>query len=239
MVTGGASGIGRACAERLAADGASVVVVDRDSEAARAVAEAVGGTATACDLSDLAAVDALDLDVDVLVNNAGVQHVAPIQDFPVEAFTLILTLMVEAPFRLVRRALPHMYERGWGRVVNVSSIHGHRASPYKSAYVSAKHALEGLSKVIALEGAAHGVTSNCVAPGYVRTPLVEKQIADQAAAHGLSDEDVVSEVMLGPAALKRLLEPAEVADAVAWLCSPAALSVTGSSLVMDGGWSAS
>jgi 3-hydroxybutyrate dehydrogenase len=239
MVTGGASGIGRACAERLAADGASVVVVDRDADAARAVAEAVGGTATACDLSDLAAVDALDLDVDVLVNNAGVQHVAPIQDFPVETFSLILTLMVEAPFRLVRGALPHMYERGWGRVVNISSVHGHRASPYKSAYVSAKHALEGLSKVIAVEGATHGVTSNCVAPGYVRTPLVESQIADQAAAHGLSEEDVVSDVLLGPASLKRLLEPAEVADAVAWLCSPAAISVTGSSLVMDGGWTAS
>jgi 3-hydroxybutyrate dehydrogenase len=238
MVTGGASGIGRACVERMAADGASVVVVDRDAEAARAVADAVGGTATACDLSDLEAVDALDLDVDVLVNNAGLQHVAAIQDFPVERFSLILALMVEAPFRLVRGALPHMYERGWGRVVNISSIHGHRASPYKSAYVTAKHALEGLSKVIALEGAEHGVTSNCVAPGYVRTPLVEGQISDQAAAHGLSEEDVVSDVLLAPAALKRLLEPAEVADAVALLCSPAALSVTGTSLVMDGGWSA-
>jgi len=238
MVTGGASGIGRACAERLAGDGAAVVVVDRDAEAARAVAEGVGGTAVVCDLSDLEAVDALDLDVDVLVNNAGLQHVAAIQDFPVDTFSLILALMVEAPFRLVRGALPHMYERGWGRVVNISSIHGHRASPYKSAYVTAKHALEGLSKVIAVEGAEHGVTSNCVAPGYVRTPLVEGQIADQAAAHGMAEEDVVSEVLLAPAALKRLLEPAEVADAVAWLCSPAATSVTGSSVVMDGGWSA-
>jgi 3-hydroxybutyrate dehydrogenase len=239
MVTGGASGIGRACAERLAADGAHVVVVDRDADAAQAVAAGVGGTAVAVDLSDLAAVDALDLDVDVLVNNAGLQHVAPVHEFPVDRFSLILRLMLEAPFRLVRGALPHMYERGWGRVVNISSVHGLRASAYKSAYVTAKHGLEGLSKVIALEGAEHGVTSNCVNPGYVRTPLVENQIADQARAHGISEEDVVSEIMLGPAALKRLLEPAEVADAVAWLCSPAATSVTGSSLVMDGGWSAS
>jgi 3-hydroxybutyrate dehydrogenase len=238
MVTGGASGIGRACAERLSAAGADVVVVDRDAEAAEVVAKAVGGTAVAVDLSDLEAVDALDLAVDVLVNNAGLQHVAPLHEFPVDRFSLILKLMLEAPFRLVRGALPHMYERGWGRVVNVSSVHGLRASPYKSAYVTAKHGLEGLSKVIALEGAEHGVTSNCVNPGYVRTPLVENQIADQAKAHGMSEDDVVAQVMLGPAALKRLLEPAEVADAVAWLCSPAALSVTGTSLVMDGGWSA-
>ena len=238
MVTGGASGIGRACAERLSAAGADVVVVDRDAEAAEAVAKAVGGTAVAVDLSDLDAVDALDLDVDVLVNNAGLQHVAPIHEFPPDRFSYILRLMLEAPFRLVRGALPHMYARGWGRVVNISSIHGLVASPFKSAYVTAKHGLEGLSKVIALEGAEHGVTSNCVNPGYVRTPLVENQIADQAKAHRMSEDDVVAQVMLGPAALKRLLEPAEVADAVAWLCSPAALSVTGTSLVMDGGWTA-
>jgi 3-hydroxybutyrate dehydrogenase len=238
MVTGGASGIGRACAVRLSAAGATVVVVDRDAEAAQRVAEDVGGTAVAVDLSDLTAIDDLDLDVDVLVNNAGVQHVAPLHEFPVDRFSHVLRLMVEAPFRLVRGALPTMYERGWGRVVNISSVHGLRASPYKAAYVTAKHGLEGLSKVIALEGAPHGVTSNCVAPAYVRTPLVEGQIADQARAHGLTEEDVVEQVMLGPAALKRLIEPAEVADAVAWLCSPAATSVTGSSLVMDGGWSA-
>src|SRR3954447_14597085 len=238
LITGGASGIGRACTERLGADGAAVVVVDRGAEAARAVAERVGGTAVAVDLSDLAAVDALDLAVDILVNNAGLQHVAPIHEFPVDRFSYILRLMLEAPFRLVRGALPHMYGQGWGRVVNISSIHGLRASAYKSAYVTAKHGLEGLSKVIALEGAEHGVTSNCVNPAYVRTPLVEGQIADQARAHGLTEDQVVEQVMLAPAALKRLIEPEEVADAVAWLCSPAATSVTGSSLVMDGGWTA-
>jgi 3-hydroxybutyrate dehydrogenase len=189
-------------------------------------------------LSELDAVDALDLAVDILVDNAGLQHVAPLHEFPVDRFSYILRLMLETPFRLVRGALPHMYERGWGRVVNISSIHGLRASAYKSAYVTAKHGLEGLSKVIALEGAEHGVTSNCVNPAYVRTPLVEGQIADQAKAHGLSEDEVVEQVMLAPAALKRLIEPAEVADAVAWLCSPAATSVTGTSLVMDGGWSA-
>ncbi|WP_138735751.1 3-hydroxybutyrate dehydrogenase [Modestobacter excelsi] len=238
MVTGGASGIGRACAVRLAAAGAAVVVVDRDAAAAQTVAEQVGGTAVAVDLTDLDAIDRLDLDVDVLVNNAGLQHVAPLHEFPVDRFSSILRLMLEAPFRLVRGALPGMYERGWGRVVNVSSVHGLRASPYKVAYVTAKHGLEGLSKVIALEGAEHGVTSNCVNPAYVRTPLVEGQIADQARAHGLTEDEVVEQVMLAPAALKRLIEPEEVADAVAWLCSPAATSVTGSSLVMDGGWTA-
>jgi 3-hydroxybutyrate dehydrogenase len=238
LITGGASGIGRACALRLAEAGADVVVVDRDADPAKEVAAAVGGTAIAVDLSDLAAVDALDLDVDILVNNAGLQHVAPLHEFPVERFSYLLRLMLEAPFRLVRGALPHMYERGWGRVVNISSIHGLRASAYKSAYVTAKHGLEGLSKVIAVEGAEHGVTSNCVNPAYVRTPLVEGQIADQAKAHGMSEDEVVEQVMLAPAAIKRLIEPEEVADAVAWLCSPAATSVTGTSLVMDGGWSA-
>jgi 3-hydroxybutyrate dehydrogenase len=238
LITGGASGIGRACAVRLAEDGAQVVVVDRDAEAAKTVAAEVGGTAVAVDLSDLTQIDAMDLAVDILVNNAGLQHVAPLHEFPVDRFSYILRLMLEAPFRLVRGALPHMYERGWGRVVNISSVHGLRASAFKSAYVTAKHGLEGLSKVIALEGAEHGVTSNCVNPSYVRTPLVEGQIADQAKAHGLSEDQVVERIMLAPAAVKRLIEPAEVAAAVAFLCSPAGTSITGSSLVMDGGWSA-
>jgi 3-hydroxybutyrate dehydrogenase len=238
LVTGGGSGIGRAAVLRLAEAGAHVLVVDRDADAAAAVAEKVDGTAVTADLSDLDAVDALDLDIDVLVNNAGLQHVAPVHEFPPDRFSYILRLMLEAPFRLARGALPHMYARGWGRIVNVSSVHGLRASPYKSAYVSAKHGLEGLSKVIALEGAEHGVTSNCVNPAYVRTPLVEGQIADQARSHGISEEEVVEQVMLAPAAIRRLIEPEEVAEAIAYLCSPAAQSVTGSSLVMDGGWSA-
>src|SRR5919107_1356246 len=235
VVTGGASGIGRACAVRLAAEGAAVVVLDLDGAAARDGAAQVGGTAIGIDLTDLAAIDALDVDADIVVNNAGLQHVAPIHEFPPDTFSMIMRLMVEAPFRLVRRFLPGMYARGWGRIVNISSVHGVRASEFKSAYVTAKHALEGLSKVIALEGAPHGVTSNCVNPAYVRTPLVENQIADQAKAHGLSEDEVVEQIMLAPAAVKRLIEPEEVAEAVAYLCSPVATSITGSSLVMDGG----
>lgn len=237
LVTGGASGIGLACARRLAAAGARVTVADLDGTAAERAAREFGGAALAVDLAgpDVAGVAE---GFDVLVNNAGVQHVAPLHEFPPEVFSRILRLMVEAPFRLVRDALPGMYERGWGRIVNVSSVHGLRASPFKAAYVTAKHGLEGLSKVIALEGAAHGVTSNCVNPSYVRTPLVEGQIADQARAHGMSEDDVVERVMLQKAAVKRLAEPEEVAELVAYLCSPAAAMVTGASLTLDGGWTA-
>jgi 3-hydroxybutyrate dehydrogenase len=238
MVTGGASGIGRACAVRLARAGARVIVLDRDGEAAARVAAEIGGTARTVDLSDLAAVDRLDPAVDIVINNAGLQHVSPLHEFPPETFSLILRLMLEAPFRLVRRCLPHMYAQGWGRVVNVSSVHGLRASPYKAAYVSAKHGLEGLSKVIALEGAAHGVTSNCVNPAYVRTPLVEAQISAQAASHGLPEAQVLTDVMLAPVAVKRLVEPEEVAEMVAYLCSPPAAFITGASMVLDGGWTA-
>jgi len=147
-------------------------------------------------------------------------------------------LMVEAPYLLVRAALPGMYARGWGRVVNISSAHGLRASPYKSAYVTAKHALEGLSKVVALEGGPHGVTSNCVNPAYVRTPLVEKQIAEQAAVHGIPESEVVERIMLTESVVKRLIEPSEVAALVAYLAGPEAGMVTGTSVSMDGGWTA-
>ncbi|MFF0152046.1 3-hydroxybutyrate dehydrogenase [Micromonospora sp. NPDC005203] len=238
LVTGGGGGIGRACALRLGAAGATVLVVDRDLEAAKAVAAEVGGRAEGVDLSDAAAVDRLDVDVDIVVNNAGLQHVAPLQDFPVERFEYLQRVMVEAPFLLIRRALPHMYARGWGRIVNISSVHGLRASPYKAAYVSAKHALEGLSKVVALEGAAHGVTANCINPAYVRTALVESQIADQAASHGIDEAEVVEKIMLARAAIKRLIEPEEVAELLAYLCSSPAAFITGASIALDGGWTA-
>ncbi|MDG9701068.1 3-hydroxybutyrate dehydrogenase [Streptomyces sp. DH37] len=243
LVTGAAGGIGRACVLRLAAAGAKVRAVDRDADGLRRLADRAEGLPGALepvhlDLTDLDAAERAAAGADVLVNNAGLQLVRPVEEFPPEVFHAVLTVMLEAPFRLVRGALPHMYGQGWGRIVNISSVHGLRASAYKSAYVSAKHGLEGLSKVVALEGAAHGVTSNCVNPAYVRTPLVERQIADQAEAHGIPADRVVAEIMLADTAVKRLIEPEEVAEAVAYLCGPQASFVTGASLVMDGGWTA-
>jgi 3-hydroxybutyrate dehydrogenase len=215
-----------------------VVVADLDADSAEKVASDVGGEAWAVDLGDTAALSDLAVDVDVLVNNAGIQHVAPVHEFPPDRFAAILRLMVEAPFLLIRAALPGMYERGFGRVVNISSVHGLVASPYKSAYVTAKHALEGLSKVVALEGGGQRVTSNCVNPAYVRTPLVEKQVADQAQVHGISEDRVLEDVMLTETAIKRLVEPDEVAGLVSWVVSDAAAYVNGASLTMDGGWTA-
>ncbi|PFG20882.1 3-hydroxybutyrate dehydrogenase [Serinibacter salmoneus] len=238
LVTGAASGIGRACAQELAGRGAHVIVADVAAEAAEGAAAEIGGEAWVVDLSASAALEETSLDVDILVNNAGIQRVSPLHEFDPAAFRMIHEIMLLSPFMLIRAALPGMYERGWGRIVNISSVHGLRASPFKSAYVSAKHGLEGLAKVTALEGGPHGVTSNCVNPGYVRTPLVEKQIADQARIHGIGEEEVVAQVMLKESAIKRLLEPGEVASLVGWLCSDAAAVVTGASYTMDGGWSA-
>lgn len=234
LVTGAASGIGKACAERLARAGAAVTVLDLNGDAAREVAGRIGGEALQADLSDYGVLDGLDIDADIVVNNAGVQHVAAMEDFPPEKFSMILRIMLEAPFRIVRKALPGMYEKGWGRVINISSVHGLRASPYKSAYISAKHGLEGLSKVIALEGGPKGVTSNCICPAYVRTPLVEGQIADQAKTRGIPESEVIEKVMLTGPAIKRLVEPEEVAEMVAFLCTPEASFVSGASLTMDG-----
>ena len=238
LVTGAASGIGRACAGRLARAGASVTVLDLDGDAAKKVAEGIGGEALQADLSDYEVLDNLEVDADIVVNNAGLQHVAPIEEFPPERFSLILRIMLEAPFRILQKALPGMYEKGWGRVINISSVHGLRASPYKSAYVSAKHGLEGLSKTVALEGGPRGVTSNCVDPAYVKTPLVEKQIADQARIHGISEDEVIEKIMLTEPVIKRLIEPEEVAEVALFLCSKEASFINGASIVMDGGWTA-
>ena len=238
LVTGGASGIGAAIARAFAEAGATVTVAELNAEGAQALADEIGGRAWAVDLSDTAALADLSLDVDILVNNAGIQHVSPIEEFAPERFSFMLRLMLEAPFLLIRAALPGMYERSFGRVLNVSSVHGIRASAYKSAYVTAKHGLEGLSKTTALEGGPRGVTSVCIDPGYVRSPLVEKQIADQARAHGIPESEVLETVLLKDAAIKRLVEPSEVASLALWLAGPDAAMVTGTSYVMDGGWSA-
>ena len=176
--------------------------------------------------------------VDILVNNAGLQHVAPVEEFPVETWERLVHIMLFGAFYLTRAALPHMYAKGWGRIVNIASVHGLVASPYKSAYVAAKHGLVGFTKAVALEAAERGVTVNAVCPSYVRTPLVEKQIADQAKVHGIPESEVLTKVMLTEAAVKRLVEPEEVGSLVAWLASDDAGMVTGASYTMDGGWSA-
>ncbi len=238
LVTGGASGIGLACVRELTARGAHVTVADVDAELARAAANEVGGTAWVVDLNETHGLDSLTLDIDILINNAGVQKIASVASFDPEQWRMLQRVMLEAPFLLIRAALPRMYERRWGRIVNLSSVHGRKASPYKSAYVAAKHGLEGLSKVTALEGASHGVTSNCVSPGYVRTPFTEKQIADQAVLHDIDEDEVVDRIMLADMAIKRLIDPEDVASLVGWLVSDHARSVTGASYTMDGGWTA-
>ncbi len=241
LVTGAASGIGRAVSARLASDGADVLLLDRDEAGVEEAAAELGCRHLVADLSDQASIESLDLGsrgVDILVNNAGLQHVAPVEEFDPERFAHIHRVMLHAPFLLARALLPGMYAAGWGRIVHLSSVHGHRASAYKSAYVSAKHGLEGLSKVIALEAAGKGVTSNTVSPGYVRTPLVEGQIADQARSHGIAESEVLDDVLLTRTPVKRLVEPDEVAGLVAFLCGPGTGSITGSSYLMDGGWTA-
>ena len=239
LVTGAASGIGRAAAIELAEAGAHVLAVDLNAEGLAALAAEVPHVEpVTCDLSDLEALQALPKDVDILVNNAGIQTVSPIEDFPVERFELIMRVMLHAPWYLIRQTIPHMYEKGWGRIVNLSSAHGLRASEFKSAYVTAKHGLEGLSKVAALEGAPHGVNSVTVNPAYVRTPLVEKQIADQARTHGISEDEVVSKIMLDRVHVKRLIEPDEVGELVLFLTGPASASMSGTSYAIDGAWTA-
>lgn len=245
LVTGAASGIGQATAERLAADGVRVIVADVDHEKGQVVADAIHGLFIACDLRSrtdchhlVNSVLETYKSVDILINNAGFQHVAPIESFPEDIWEDMLRVMLTAPFLLTRYVWPVMQQRRWGRIVNISSIHGQVASPFKAGYVSAKHGLLGLTKTTALEGAEYGITVNAICPAYVRTPLVEQQISNQAKIRGLSEKDVVEKVMLEPAAVKRLIEPSEVADVVAYLCSEAASAVTGAAWSMDLGWTA-
>lgn len=238
VVTGAGRGLGKAIAQSLAAAGAQVTVADVDADACAATAAELGGTAWPVDLSRTEELDELRLDTDILVNNAGIQRIHPVEEFPPQEWRLIHRIMLEAPFLLTRAAFPAMKERGWGRIINVSSVHGLRASPFKSAYIAAKHGLQGLTKTVALEGGPHGITANTVNPGYVRTKLVADQIADQAASRGISEEAVTEEVFLAKSAVPRLAEPEEVAQLVAFLATDAAGLITGAAHSVDAGWSA-
>lgn len=245
IVTGAASGIGQAIAETLAHDGDQVVVADRNDAQGQAVAAAIGGHFVVADLSLRAdcrrVVDATLAHfggVDILVNNAGFQHIDAIEMFPEDTWDAMLAVMLTAPFLLTKYTWPTMKDRGWGRIVNIASIHGLVASPFKSAYVTAKHGLIGLTRTAALEGGEHGITVNALCPAYVQTPLVESQIADQAHMRGLLPQEVIEQVMLAPAAIKRLITPKEVAALVVYLCSEAAGAVTGADWTIDLGWTA-
>lgn len=246
LVTGAASGIGLAIARDLAYQGVRVILTDIDVERGEAVtAEIAGARFLAADMARGEDVQRLIAEalraeghIDILINNAGIQHVAPIVEFAEEKWRQIVDIMLTAPFLLTKGCLPGMYERHWGRVINICSVHSLRASAYKSAYVSAKHGLLGLTRVTALEAAEHGVTCNAICPSYVRTPLVEKQIADQARIHNIPEEEVVEKIMAAEGAIHRLLEPEEVAQFVSYLCSDAASGITGSAQTIDCGWTA-
>ena len=245
LVTGAGSGIGAGIAAALARDGHHVIVTDLSADAARAVARSIGdggGSAEAhaldvtSDDSVAAVLDALSRPVDVLVNNAGLQHVSKLEDFPIAKWDLLVQVMLVGVARLTRALLPGMRERGFGRIVNIGSIHSLVASPFKSAYVAAKHGLLGFSKVIALETADTDITINTICPTYVKTPLVDKQIADQARTRGIPESQVVSDVMLKPMPKGVFITFEELAGITAFLMSPVARNITGHTIDVDGGW---
>ncbi len=245
IITGGASGIGKAIVEALSQDGCNVVVADRDSEAGTKVATTHEGLFVGVDLArESSCRELIDKTishygrVDILINNAGFQHVAPLEDFPEERWQTMLSLMLTAPFLLTKYCWPFMKKQGWGRIVNIASIHALVASPNKVAYISAKHGLIGLTRTAALEGGAHGITVNALCPAYVRTPLVEDQISNQAKVHQIPEDEVIEQIMLKPAAIKKIIEPREIADLTAYLCSDKGSSVTGACWTIDCGWTA-
>lgn len=245
IVTGGASGIGKAIAEAMAREGNQVVVSDINQQQGQEVAITIGGHFVATDLTQRAACRHLVDEtlerygrVDILVNNAGFQYINPIEDFAEDMWEKMIAVLLTAPFLLTKYVWPSMKEHKWGRVINIGSVHSLRASPFKVGYISAKHGMLGLTRTTALEGAPHGITVNTICPAYVRTPLVEAQIADQARTRGISEAEVIEQVMLAPVAIKRLIEPEEIAAMVLFLCSEGAGVATGVEWIMDLGWTA-
>uniref|UniRef100_A0A7V4A0C4 3-hydroxybutyrate dehydrogenase n=1 Tax=Thermus tengchongensis TaxID=1214928 RepID=A0A7V4A0C4_9DEIN len=241
LVTGAGSGIGLAIARAFAQEGARVLV--HDVKDASALAAELGGVFFQADLGDPKAVEELGeqaarYGVDILVNNAGFQHIDPVEDFPLETWQRMLQVMLTAPFQLTKALLPGMKAKGWGRILNIASVHGLVASPFKSAYIAAKHGLIGFTRTVALEAGPFGVTVNAIAPAYVRTPLVENQIADQARTLGIPESEVVEKVFLAQAAVKRLIEPEEVAELALFLASEKAGAITGAVFPIDLGWTA-
>lgn len=238
LITGAASGIGKACTVTFAEAGARVIAVDLDIELLKDLKSKNSIEIIEANLTNPEKFFPNNLEIDILINNAGIQHISPLENFSMEKADQMLSLMLRTPFYLIQKSLPFMYKKKWGRIIGVSSIHGHVASPFKSAYVMAKHGMEGLHKTVALEAGEHGVTANTIAPAYVRTNLVEKQITDQALANNLTPDQVVGEIMLAPAAIKRLIEPEEIASMALYLCGPNSNSITGSSFAIDNGWTA-
>jgi 3-hydroxybutyrate dehydrogenase len=245
VITGGGAGIGKAIAEVLSKSGNTVVIADVNKEDGTRVASLYGGRFIYTDLSKRSECKNLVKEtlrqlgsVDILINNAGFQHMGPIEDFPEDSWDQMLSVMLTAPFLLTKYAWPSMKAQNWGRIVNISSILGLVASQFKSAYVTAKTGLIGLTRATALEGGAFGITANAICPGYVHTHLLDAQITDSAHFYGIRPQDVVGRIMLEPAAIKRLVEPREIASLVRYLCSDEASAITGVALPIDLGWTA-
>lgn len=252
IVTGSSSGIGLGIAKRFAGSGMNVLMNGIESpgevEAERASVEQAGGVSALYKQADMSKPDEIrDLiefgessfgQVDVLVNNAGIQFVAPVEEFPEDKWDAIIAINLSSAFHTIKRVLPGMKKRGWGRIVNIASAHGLIASPYKSAYVAAKHGILGLTKTIALEAAEHGVTVNAICPAYVWTSLIEKQIPDTAKTRGITEQQVIDEVLLKAQPTKKFVTIEQIADLAYFLCGDGAASITGAALTVDGGWTA-